>query len=300
MKSKGKAAELLGHKVCWVTQQTRCIVNSIVFGCIKEVKGSKNLETLGIEFHPTALNTPQGNEKSKRMTGTVKNGIRTLPDQARAQTRFRSEYFYIVCHMQNRMARPGGKKTTEKRLTDVKPNVRRLQILGSSVWTRDPDKTCKALDKKAMSHVLLQCIAYKTFCFILQDDRVAAASRQGFVKGGFISLKKWKIFVRVSSTQLENSFSNDYDEAAVTYMADWYKTPTLGWTARIVECRKDAGRSELCHAASEHLKCDVNKVDSEEGTKESQTPSRLSRIFRKTPVRLFHTVMMASEERVMY
>lgn len=90
----------------------------------------------------------------------IKNGIRTMLIEAGASGSFWVEWLYGVCIECNCKSRPGCNKTPEKQLTGRKTGLEHLQGFCSKVWARGPDKTREALDGKARSGALLQCLFY--------------------------------------------------------------------------------------------------------------------------------------------
>lgn len=75
------------------------------------------------------------------MSCTIQNGIQTLLIRACAPANVWEECLNGVSNACNRVARPGCMNMTEELLADVKPSVRDLQIFGSKVFVRVPDKT---------------------------------------------------------------------------------------------------------------------------------------------------------------
>lgn len=107
------------------------------------------------------------------------------------------------------------------------------------------------LDVKERTGALLQCLSYEKFCIMVDDDWTKETTCHCLVRNDVFPRSQCQNGVGVTSSVIERTLMNDFDEAVVEFVAEGHWMTVLDLTGPKIAREKEHGCRDL-HDSNPH------------------------------------------------
>ena len=129
-------------------------------------------DSKGIRHETTVAYTPEQNGRAERLNRTIAEPARTMLHAAGLPLSAWEECFKTSCYLRNRLPTTGRPKTPFEMMWKVKPDMKHLQVIGSTVLAFQPADNRRKLDKKTrLGRLVGYDLNSKAYRVLLKDNR---------------------------------------------------------------------------------------------------------------------------------